>query len=479
MLFAQYIDGQQSRITVARFAMAAGLLLVFGLLAASRIFGRRDASAEIELRQLRRAALTDSLTELANRRAFEEQTQLLDVPVDVASSVYLAFIYVYEFKTVNDTWGHECGDQVLRAIASALKACLPHGTEAFRVGGDEFAALMPDVDQPRAVEAMEQLRRQVERDITPATVSIGIATLTGTEIDFVLMRQQADAALYEAKLRGRNLNVPYHFSPETAPVFPSSKLQAVRRLLAEGGLTAVFQPIWHVAPRSIVGYEALARPDQRYGLSGPQQAFEIAELFGRTADLDRLSRTQTLAAAAELPEGALLFVNVSPYTLVHHSFSAAAMRAEFCAAGVDPERVVLEITERSSVPPEVIGHAALQLKDQGFAIAIDDVGSAGNGIEMLLHVPFDYLKVDQAIVTTAMKGGKGRPAMMAILAFARESNAVVLAEGVETEASLQLIQDIARGSPHAGDLIQLAQGFLLGMPVDGFDAMNSGGQHAA
>jgi EAL domain-containing protein (putative c-di-GMP-specific phosphodiesterase class I) len=98
---------------------------------------------------------------------------------------------------------------------------------------------------------------------------------------------------------------------------------------------------------------------------------------------------------------------------------------------------------------------------------------------MLRHVPFDYLKVDHGIISTAMEGGKGRPAMMAILAFARESNAMVLAEGVETEASLELVQDIDRGSPYEEDLIQLAQGFLLGMPAAGFGLALEGGQSAA
>ncbi len=133
--------------------------------------------------------------------------------------------------------------------------------------------------------------------------------------------------------------------------------------------------------------------------------------------------------------------------------------------------MVLEITERSSVAPEVVGEAARQLRNEGFAIAIDDVGSGNNGIEMLRRVPMDYLKVDRSIVMASGEGGEGRPAMMAILAFAREAGATVLAEGVETEDTLTLVQDIAMGSAHReGEFIQLVQGFLLGMPADGFTA---------
>ena len=479
-LFAQYVGHQDARLKVAAVTTGAGLFLVLALLAASRIFGRRDALAQGELKRLRKVALVDSLTDLGNRRAFEERLAELEGPANADNSLSFAIIDVDEFKTINDTWGHERGDQVLRAIAAALRASLPLGATPFRIGGDEFAAVITDVDQSVAFDAMDAFRRAVAHDIAPASVSIGIATVTGTEVDPALLRQQADAALYEAKLRGRNLSIFYHFSPDSAPVFPASKLQAVRHLLAEGALTAVFQPIWSLSPRSILGYEALARPDERYGLAGPQQAFDIAEQFGRAADLDRLCRQKELAAAAALPQGTLLFVNISPYTLTHNTFSAADMRAEFAAAGLKPSQVVLEITERSAVAPEVIGAAARQLRDEGFAIAIDDVGSGSNGIEMLRRVPFDYLKVDRGIVTTAVDGGEGRPAMMAILAFARESNAQVLAEGVETEDCLQLVQDIARGPAHRdGDLIQLVQGFLLGMPTEGFAGDTLAAQAAA
>ncbi|MEO9254769.1 MAG: bifunctional diguanylate cyclase/phosphodiesterase, partial [Tepidiformaceae bacterium] len=453
--FKQYADQQRTQLTVVVAMASVGLLLVLVLLIASQIFGRRDALAHAELARLRRVALVDSLTELGNRRAFEEQSEQLAVPNGSPHSVSLAFIDVDEFKTINDTWGHERGDQILRAIADALRANTPTGGSPFRVGGDEFGVLMLDVSPPAAVEAMEELRRSIADDLAPATVSIGIAAMTGTEIDVPLLRQQADAALYEAKLRGRNLSIFYHFSPDSVPVFPASKLQAVRHLLAEGAVTTVFQPIWHLNPRSVLGYEALARPNERYGLNGPQQAFDIAEQFGRSVDLDLLCRGRALTAAANLPSGALLFLNMSPYTLTHHSFSAAAVREEFAAAGLDPSQVVLEISGRSSVPSDAIAHAVRQLKAEGFGIAINDAGRPGTGIELLRRVPFDYIKVNRAILGSAMEGGNGRGAVMAILAFARESNAQVLAQGVETEETLDLVRDLARGPVYQGDLIQL------------------------
>ena len=472
--FDSYEAWQDTRLKLAGAIFGTGLVLVLALLFAGRRFGRRDALAQAELRHLRRVALVDTLTSLQNRRAFEEQTaQLGDWPRagERGSGVALAMLDVDEFKTVNDTWGHERGDEMLRAVAMALEECLPAGARAFRIGGDELAVVFWDTDHETATAVMDALRRRVEAELEPVTVSIGVSGAAGPGVDPALLRQQADAALYEAKLRGRNLTVPYRFSPEAAPVFPAAKLQAVRHLLAEGAIQAVFQPIWRLSPRAILGYEALARPDERYGLSGPQQAFDIAEQFGRAADLDRLCRAQAIAEADALPEGALLFVNISPYSLTHASFSAAGLRDEFAVAGLEPGRVVLEITERSAVPPDVIGQAARQLRSAGFGIAIDDVGCGQNGIEMLRRVPFDYLKIDRSIITTAAEGGVGRPALMAILAFAGEAHAQVLAEGVESEESLQLVEALARGPIHpGGELIQLVQGFLLGRPASGFKA---------
>ncbi len=468
--FDGYIGWLDTRLTIAAVMFGVTLLLLLALLLAAEIFGRRQALAQAELKHLRKAALADSLTELGNRRAFEEASAATIAAVAGGTgSLALAILDVDEFKTVNDTWGHERGDSVLRGLAKILRECCPAGATMFRIGGDEFAAILVDVDHDTVMAAMETIRLRVESELELVSVSVGVAACTGRDLDESVLRQQADAALYEAKLRGRNLAVLYHFNPAAAPVFPAAKIQAVRHLLAEGNLRAEFQPIWHLSPRTVLGYEALARLDTRYELGGPQQAFEIAEQFGRAAELDRLFRRRALEAAGGLPEGALLFVNVSPYTLTHSTFSAAGFAEEFASGGLAPSRVVLEVTERSSVAPDVVAEAMRSLRAEGFAVALDDIGSGNNGLEMLRRVPFDYIKVDRGIVSSAFDGGPGRATLMAILAFAAESGAMVLAEGVENAETLRLVQQLAQSQlSREGALIQLVQGFLLGAPAENF-----------
>ena len=292
-----------------------------------------------------------------------------------------------------------------------------------------------------------------------------------------MLREEADAALYDAKMQGRNLAIRYEASPDSMPLFPATKLQAVRRLLAEGDMEAVFHPIWHIDCQTILAYEALSRPNPSYGLTGPQQAFEIAERFGRVADLDRLCVDRILSRASDLPDSALLFINMSPYSLAHHSFSARTLRNQVEAAGLSPDRVVFEITERSQVAPEVVGDAARELHREGFRVALDDVGTGNTGFEMLRKVPCEFMKIDRDVMTSAVAGNTGRAAVMAILAFAAEMGTFVVIDGIEDTQALDFVQQIS-GAPftNASGLIQGVQGFLWGEPAPNFrpDAVDPG-----
>jgi EAL domain-containing protein (putative c-di-GMP-specific phosphodiesterase class I) len=317
-----------------------------------------------------------------------------------------------------------------------------------------------------------------ERQLGGVTVSSGVSTFEQDEEDSDLLRQEADAALYDAKMQGRNVVVRYRRKDDEAPLFPAVKIQAVRRLLVEGKVSAVFQPIWMLHTNGVFAYEALSRPDETYGLEGPQQAFDIAERLGHAPELEAICLEQILSEARSLPVGALLFVNLSPSTLGHHSFSADSLLNRVEAAGLQPAQLVFEVTERSQVAPAVIGAAVQELHARGFAVALDDVGTGNSGLEMLRKVEFDYVKVDRSVMVGAQAtDGKGRAALMAILAFAAYTKAVVIAEGIEDTALLTLVQEIANVSlqPQNG-LIQgiqgqacdAVQGYLVGRPEPTF-----------
>jgi diguanylate cyclase (GGDEF)-like protein len=451
---------QQTPFVLAVYA--AGTALVLVLLVGTFVMSRREARANAEIGALRRAVTTDPLTGLGNRRGFEEELKRLSANPDAQLS--LAIMDLDEFKEANDTFGHDRGDSILRAFAGLLTACAPESVSCFRIGGDEFALVLPGIAPERTLEICERVRSHAAEKLgNGVTVSTGVARLAGDES---LLRQQADAALYEAKLRGRNIVVLYHDDALLQPLFPAAKLAAVRQLLVEGKVRAFFQPIWDLHAGTLLAYEALSRPDESYGLSGPQQAFDIAERFGRAADLDRICRKHIFEAARSLPPEVDIFVNLSPYTLTHQSFEPGQLLGEIAAEGLGSHRVVFEITERSQVAPEAIAEGVSRLRKAGFRVALDDVGSGNNGLEMLRKVEFEYVKVDRAVLLSAQESGSGRAALMAILAFSAEARALVVAEGIEDERMFGLVKEVThaavKGTP---GLIHGVQGYLFGRPA--------------
>ncbi len=457
------------KITVA--VCAVGLLLVLALLAGVQSFTGRDALQRAELNQLRTAALTDSLTGLGNHRAFlEELRRQVARAHRHDEKLMLAMIDVDEFKNVNDTWGHGRGDSVLRDVAGLLNEFTRREDYVFRVGGDEFAIILPHADVDAAGRVLERLRQGAALSLKDGpTLSIGVADACNCQGDDTVLRQQADSALYEAKLRGRDATVVFVPSAGTKPAFPAAKMNALRRLLSEGAVDAAFQPIWSLADSSLLGHEALARIPDEYNIAGPRLAFAIAERLGKCADLDATYRAAVVARLSEIGGDTLLFANLSPYTLSHASFSASALAAEFAAGGFPPQRVVLEISERSTVAVPVIEAAVGQLHAAGFQVALDDVGTGNAGLEMLRRVPVEFVKIDRDVLKSAINDTMGKAAVMAIVAFAAQAGARVVADGVEDHRMMELVRWVAAGGDEVTtSMVHAVQGFLLGHPSSEF-----------
>jgi EAL domain-containing protein (putative c-di-GMP-specific phosphodiesterase class I) len=197
------------------------------------------------------------------------------------------------------------------------------------------------------------------------------------------------------------------------------------------------------------------RPATHYGFSGPQEVFDTAERLGRAHALDTICRTAIVARAASLPPDALLFLNVSPQTLEHGVLAGDTLVAAVAAAGLAPERVVLEITERSLAQLPAVVREALRLRGLGFRLALDDVGAGNAGLEMLSQVPVDFIKVDRAVVAQAATDTTADAVLAAVVAFAAKTGSRVVAEGIETVAMVEHVR---------GAGVACAQGYLLGRP---------------
>lgn len=460
------IDSQDRSLAITLGVFTAAFATVVMCLYVLRRATQSQLRSQVEIQALREAALSDPLTCLGNQRAFEEKlSELVLGSRGGVQALSLALLDVDEFKHINDTRGHDRGDAVLRDLAAILRERTRHGETAFRLGGDEFALILPAVDQHAATRTADRLREQIATEIQGVTVSVGVASLVPGDADPRLLREQADSALYDAKARGRNMVLRFDAGSSRAPVFRSDKVEACRAAMSKERVQIAFQPIWDLAQGGLLGVEALFRPEESSRLA-PAEAFQIAEHIGRAHDLDALCRGSILERASELPEGALLFMNVSPHSLDHPSFSPAGLARQAAQAGISPKRVILELTERSDVPVSRILPVVHELRSLGFGMALDDVGAGTQGFEVLRRVPVDYVKISRSVVAGAGADRAGRAALMAILAFAAEAGALVVAEGIDQERLLAFVRQLGTAQvARPSFLVHAVQGYLLGRPA--------------
>src|SRR3954470_10264740 len=439
------------------------LLVVVGLLGAAIVFYLVGGRALVRSHRIAlRRASRDGLTDLPNQREFRED---LDRELQSAQRhgdrLSVAAIDLDDFKLLNDRHGHAHGDAVLRRAAGVLRH-LRAGDRAYRVGGDEFAVLLTRTDADGARTAAERLSRAL-RDAGVAA-SIGLSGLRpGHEADTLLA--EADAALYEGKRHGGTGIVHFDDVRDRVAVTRPDEVRALHRLLEDGALTTAFQPIWNLGAGTLLGVEALSRPEPGCGLSNPAQAFDVAEQVGRVRELDMLCVRTALRSAPELPPEALLFVNVAPQTLDRDEDDAWILRT-VREAGLEPGRVVIEVTERFGGRTAAVLARLHRLRAQGFKLALDDVGTGNSGLEMLREVGSDFVKLDRSIVSGAPEQSNARAVLLAMATFARQTGAYVIAEGIEDDALLEFVRTIDDALPReAATMIQGGQGYGLGRPA--------------
>lgn len=444
------------------FVAGLGILVVLWrvLLRKQRVL---DDAHETALNRLRAESITDPLTRLGNHRAFQEGLgAALRLGALDGTPLTLARLDLDEFKVVNDRGGHLHGDQVLSSVGHLLGMAFQG--RAYRVGGDEFALLLP-VTSEHAARVIDDLRGQLAAANLP-TISAGLTTtIPGTTaIATDDLHQQADQALREAKRRGRNRQVSFQQVAGRSSVLGLEQVDALRHLIQGGHMNVAFQPIWQLCVpghTSIpLAFEALARPAAEAGFRDTQELFDVAARVNRSAALDHLCIRTALARAHGLPDGALLFLNVSPQTLDQDISLATLLLDEVGAVGLAPQRVVIEITERSTGNMAAVLQQVGSLRAAGFQIALDDLGAGNAGLEMLRCLPVDFVKIDRSVVAAAPDDVTANAVLSAIMAYARTTGVKVIVEGLETTRVLQ----------HAWHLgARFAQGYLLGRPAPGFE----------
>jgi diguanylate cyclase (GGDEF)-like protein len=409
-------------------------------------------------------ATRDGLTDLPNHRVFQDEfARAVGAAARYEEPLALMLLDVDDFKFLNDRHGHIHGDAILRRVAEVLRNGRAED-RAYRIGGDEFALLLPRTDAAGAAKAAARIVRELSE--AEVVMSLGVSDLRRGDPALDL-RAEADAALYESKRRGGRRVSHFDEIRDQTVITTTARTDLVRRLIDEEQLTMVFQPIWDLESGHLLGIEALMRPQQEDGLTNPVEAFDLAERIGRVHDLDVLCARRALQEAPELPGDALLFINISPQTLERDAAGATWLLEATASAGIAPHRIVLEVTERFSARTDAVVACLSRLRDDGFRIALDDVGTGNSGLEMLRKVNADFVKIDRSIVLAAPTDRNARAVLMAMAMYARQTGSYVIAEGIEDQRTLSFLGSIAESDVDVTQIIQGGQGFGLGRPTAG------------
>jgi len=459
--------------TLVIIALAAGLGLLTVWLAhrvlepAERL---QEALRSLEgaYDQARSEAFLDGLTGLGNHRAFQEEMERQWASASrYGRPLALVLLDLDEFKQVNDSEGHAGGDLLLRRIGSVITGSLRRSDRAFRVGGDEFAIILPDTDADGAyVVARRILATCLEADgrraASPAmSFSAGISAVPGSAHDRETLYSHADAALYWGKRHGRTCVTLYDRERHESAALdhkPAELSALVARVAATGAIRAVFQPIYDLVTGAPRGYEGLVRPLPNSGFNDPGTMFAAAEATGRTAELDIACLDTVMEAASRLQLPGTLTVNLSPRTLEMDEFSIQAFLRMIVRHGLDPRRIVLELTEREAIENiDRLRSAVEACRTAGIRVAADDVGAGNAGLRLLSQLRFDIVKIDLSLV----QGGSGQNQSLEIVRTLRDLadrwGALVVAEGIETAAQLEVVRALGIGA---------GQGYLLGRPAE-------------
>jgi diguanylate cyclase (GGDEF)-like protein len=395
---------------------------------------------------LRSLADTDPLTGLANHRGFHEAlARELNRAWREGTQVCLVSLDLDDFKAVNDRWGHPYGDEVLRTIAAQLDRSVREYDIAARVGGEEFALILPTTGAEHGREIAERARAAVANVPTHhgrLTCSAGLAvypldTETGSALN-----ELADAALYWAKQSGKNCTRRFDPDHVTVQDADSQSAEIIDVLSTPGGIQPAFQPVVALTTGRVVGYEALARFPS-FEQRPPSAWFARAAACGLGPELEAAAIEAALVPLGREP-GTHLAVNVSPSGLTSEQVQAVLPR--------DLTDIVVELTEHEVfADDEVFAQVLLDLRHRGARIAIDDAGAGYAGLKAVMWVQPDIVKLDRDL-TRAIHTDPARMALVeSFVRFARRVGTTVCAEGIESVEDLQALAnlDVPWGQGHA------------------------------
>ncbi|MBU1619808.1 MAG: EAL domain-containing protein [Gammaproteobacteria bacterium] len=413
-------------------------------------------------------AYFDELTGLANRRLYQDRLeQALANAKRHNHQLAVLFLDLDLFKRINDTLGHQAGDEALRQVARRLQKASRAGESVARLGGDEFTVLVPECNGIAEIEKLAQrIVAQFERPFQiqhkelVLTTSLGISIYPQHGSTASELLKFADTAMYQAKESGRNKYSLYTSSVGQRNDEALQLEQALRQALAQQQLEVHYQPKIDLQTGQLHSLEALVRwHDKDLGQVSPQRFIAIAETLGLIQQLGQQVLRQVcyqLQAWAEL--AVPVAVNISAKELADPLFIPQLMQI-LSETAVNPKLLELEITESCLLPEREhqTRHVLQQLRQLGIRLAIDDFGTGYSSLSYLRHIPINSLKIDRSFIKALPDNTSDKQITSAIIAMANALGLDVIAEGIETQAQQQFL--LAAGC-------QYGQGYWFGKAQD-------------
>ncbi|ATE67488.1 EAL domain-containing protein [Rhizorhabdus dicambivorans] len=421
--------------------------------------------------EVKRLASYDPLTGLPNRimmrRTLDESMR------DVAGrpkKVALFLLDLDRFKTVNDTLGHPVGDALLRQVAERLQRVVHNDGQVGRLGGDEFKVVLPGiVERTRLTQLAQAIIQEVSKPYLVegshvsigASIGVALAPDDGAAADALI--RNADLALYAAKADGKGVHRFYQ--PEMHASAKDRRLleMDLRKVMNDGGLHLVYQPVVDAQSEATVCFEALVRWNHpTRGPVSPADFIPVAEEIGLIPQIGEWVLRTACLEAVNWPDGVRVAVNISPIQFANPALPGIVMSA-LAAAQLPAHRLELEITEGVFLNDDAATDTMFaRLKAIGVRFALDDFGTGYSSLGYLKKAPFNKIKIDQSFVRgAAVPGNRNAAIIRAIVALADSLGMETTAEGAETPDELALIRSL--GCSHI-------QGYIFGRPMPSDEA---------
>ncbi|WP_077213465.1 putative bifunctional diguanylate cyclase/phosphodiesterase [Bacillus dakarensis] len=416
--------------------------------------------------QLHKLAFYDNLTKLPNRLHFQNYVKDLILIDDKKEKIAIIFIDLNQFKQINDTLGHDAGDELLQITANRLAGLQKNGRDIFRMGGDEFVIVhrfenREEIELTIALvleKFSEAFSLQGQSQFITASLGVSVYPDHGRDLDTLL--KYADIAMYASKESGGNISKFFDESMKNKFQERFIIENALRNVVEQGGFELYYQPKIHFG--AVTSLEALIRwKDSKLGVVSPAAFIPIAEDSDLIYDIDKWSLTNACLQNKKWQDQGCLQIPISVNLSAKHfqqNYIVSMVAEVLERVGLEPEYLKIEVTESVFIEnPHEVAEMLWQLKNLGVMISIDDFGKGYSSLYHLLKLPVDEIKIDRQFINGIDKDEKKELLVEAILQYANRLSLNVVAEGVETVSERDVLTKIG---------CHELQGYLFSPPVN-------------